>query len=164
MKVNKLFFYVLLPVFVGALVLDLVTKSIAATSLIDGESITAIPALFNFKYVQNFGAAWSMFSGNTVFLLITTIVFVVCLGVFYAYENKNGALFQVGIGLVFAGAFGNLIDRIFLGYVRDFIQFDFWQSFPIFNVADICLCVGVVILIVYYIIKFVKERKNARKN
>ena len=104
LKVNKLFFYVLLPVFIGALVLDLVTKSIASVSLAGGESVAAIPMLFNFKYVQNFGAAWSMFSGNTVLLLIIAIIFIICLGVFYAYENKNGALFQVGIGLVFAGA------------------------------------------------------------
>ena len=89
---------------------------------------------------------------------------MVALSVFYAYENKNGALYQVGMGLVFAGALGNLIDRIALGYVRDFIQFDFWRSFPIFNVADICLCIGVVILLIYYIIRLVKERKNARKD
>lgn len=163
MKINKFFLFIVLPVFIGALAIDLITKSIASTSLANG-GVEAIPYLFNFKYVQNYGAAWSMFSGKTVLLLVMAVVFIVALSVFYVYENKNGALFQVGIGLVFAGAFGNLIDRLFLGYVRDFIQFDFWQTFPIFNIADICLCVGVAILALYYIIKLIKERKNARKN
>ena len=60
------------------------------------------------------------------------------------------------------GCVGNMYDRIFFGYVRDFIQFDFWKSFPIFNFADAILCIGVVLFVIYLIIYLVKSRKNEK--
>ena len=84
--------------------------------------------------------------------------------IYYYIKEKNKTwLLNVTFGFLFAGCFGNLYDRMILGYVRDFIQFDFWKSFPVFNFADVALCVGVVLFIIYLIIYFVKSNKNQKK-
>ena len=59
--------------------------------------------------------------------------------------------YSIGFSLVLAGAIGNFVDRIMLGYVRDFIMFDFWKSFPIFNFADCCIVIGAVVMSIYFI-------------
>ncbi len=163
MKIKKLLFLVL-PIFAGILVADLVTKEFIAGTIPLYEIRTFIPGIINFTHYENDGAAWNIFSGNRAFLIIVSIVFIALLVVFYYFERKNGALFHIGIGLIFGGAVGNMVDRIFLGTVRDFIQFDFWRSFPVFNVADIALTIGAMIIVLYYIIRLFKRSKNARKN
>lgn len=162
LKINKLFFYVVLPIFAAVLLVDLLTKSFIADQL-NGETVSAIPNIFNFTYVQNYGAAWSIFSGSKAFLIIISILFLILLAVFYVLENKRGPLFQIGIGLLLGGAMGNLIDRISLGYVRDFIQFDFWKSFPVFNIADAAITIGVVVLALHFLIAIFKGDKNEKK-
>ena len=164
MKINKNFFFIVLPIFVAMLVFDLVTKEFIAGAIALGEQKSFIPGLFNFTYVENDGAAWNVFAGNRAFLIVISVVFILLLGVFYFFERKNGVLFHVGAGLIFAGAVGNMVDRIFIGIVRDFIQFDFWKSFPVFNIADAALTIGVVIVVLYYILSLFKRGKNARKN
>ena len=131
MKINKLFFVLIIPIFAGVVLADLLTKTFIADGL-NGEIVNFIPGIFNFIYVKNYGAAWSIFSGNRLFLMIISIVFIVMLCLFYVIESKRGKLFHIGIALILGGAVGNLIDRIVLGYVRDFIQFDFWKSFPVY--------------------------------
>jgi signal peptidase II len=81
--------------------------------------------------------------------------------VFLYFSRKNGMLCRLSLTLVTAGAVGNLVDRLFLGYVRDFISFSFFP--PIFNIADSCLTVGIAIFMVYYIF-FCKDpkKKDAR--
>ena len=127
MKINKKFLYILIPVFVGIVVFDLLTKEYIANAMIGQESKNFISGLFNFTYVENNGAAWNMFAGNRTFLIIISLIFVVLLGLFYFLERKNGTLFHIGAGLIFGGAIGNLVDRICIGFVRDFIQFDFYH-------------------------------------
>ena len=161
LKINKLFFFVVLPVFAGVLLTDLLTKTFIAEEL-NGSTVSVIPYIFNFTYVQNYGAAWSIFSGSRVFLTIISFVFLIILAVFYVIENKRGPLFQVGIGLLFAGAVGNLVDRIALGFVRDFIQFDFWKSFPVFNIADSAITIGVVLLAIHFVISIFRGNKNEK--
>ena len=164
MKINKKFLFVVIPIVLGIILCDLLTKHFVISGRELGETESVIAGLFNFTYVQNFGAAWSMFSGNGTFLLVMSFVFVSVLMVFYFLERKNGVLFHVGWALILGGAIGNLVDRIAFGYVRDFIQFDFWKAFPVFNVADIALTFGVILLLVYYAISLFKRRKNAGKN
>ena len=164
MKINKKFFFIVLPIFVGMLIFDLLTKEFIAGSIALGEQKSFIPGLFSFTYVENDGAAWNIFAGNRTFLIIISVIFIILLGVFYFFERKNGVLFHVGAGLIFAGAVGNMVDRIFIGIVRDFSQFDFWRSFPVFNIADVALTIGVVIVVIYYIITLFKRGKNAREN
>jgi signal peptidase II len=70
--------------------------------------------------------------------------------------------YTIGFGLIIAGAIGNFIDRIMLGYVRDFIMFDFWHSFPIFNFADCCIVIGVVLVSIHYIFLSRKADNNGK--
>ena len=164
MKINKKFVFLVLPILAGVLVIDLLTKQYIAMPIPLYEIRQIIPGLINFTHYENDGAAWNIFSGDRTFLIIISIVFIILLGVFYFFERKNGVLFHISIALIFGGAIGNMVDRFFLGYVRDFIQFDFWKNFPVFNVADMALTIGVVIMIVYYVISLFKRGENARKN
>ena len=95
--------------------------------------------------VKNYGAAFGILHGYTTFLIIVSlVVLVICF--YYYYKNKN---LKISLSFILAGTLGNLIDRIFLGYVRDFIDLNF---FPVFNLADMFNVVG-VILIIYLSLK-----------
>ena len=152
-------FSVMMAIIVAILVVDLVTKYVFDAKLAGGESVTVIPYLFNFRIVHNYGAAWGMLAGKQVFLIVLTFIFLGIFIFYYIKEKNKSWLMNVTFGFLFAGCLGNLYDRLIFGYVRDMIEFDFWKSFPIFNFADVALSVGVVLLVVYLIIYFVKETK-----
>lgn len=123
--------------FAGLLViLDQVTKYLFQNKEYD------LLSFFSIKYAENTGSAFSLFQGyNLIFILASLIA----LGLVIYYFRK----YPVGFSLIIAGITGNLIDRLFFGFVRDFISVGFW---PIFNVADACNVVGVCILL-FYVIK-----------
>lgn len=154
-------FIVMSVLIVVILVLDLVTKYIIDGMYEEGTGVSAIPGLFNIISVHNYGAAWGIFEGSQVMLIIMSLIF---LGIFIWYfivEKKKSWLLIVTFAFLFAGCLGNLYDRIVFGYVRDFIQFAFWQSFPIFNFADTFLTIGVIMFIIYLLIPlFKKQGKN----
>ena len=154
-------FIVMSVLIVVILVLDLVTKYIIDGMYEEGTGVSAIPGLFNIISVHNHGAAWGIFEGSQVMLIIMSLIF---LGIFIWYfivEKKKSWLLIVTFAFLFAGCLGNLYDRIVFGYVRDFIQFAFWQSFPIFNFADTFLTFGVIMFIIYLLIPlFKKQGKN----
>ena len=96
-------------------------------------------SFFSIKYAENTGSAFSLFQGyNLIFILVSFLA----LGLIIYYFRK----YPLGLSFIIAGITGNLIDRIFFGYVRDFISVGFW---PIFNIADACNVIGVCILIFY---------------
>ena len=133
----------------GALIaLDLVTKVLAATNL-NMHSITLIPNLIDFIYTENTGAAFGMLSNNTWFLIGFTAVFIVAFVLFDIFNHSNNWFYRIGYVLVLAGAIGNLVDRIMFGFVRDFIAISFFPF--IFNVADIFVTVGTVLLMIYVV-------------
>lgn len=146
----------LLVFFVG---LDQWTKWAIDNSMKPQEVIEIIPGLFNLHYVFNEGAGFSMLEGvGMPFFVILTIV---CLGfmVYYFYEAKDLRI-QLSLAVIAAGAIGNMLDRMLLGHVRDFFSvYIFGWPFPIFNVADICITVGFVLLIISFLLE---ERKNKR--
>lgn len=109
-----------------------------------------IPGLFDFVYVKNTGAAFSILSENTGILSIISIIF--CAGVLlYWYKKKPAStLLKLSLCLLFAGALGNAIDRIFRGFVVDFISTAF-MNFPVFNIADIAITFGATLLVIYFI-------------
>ena len=154
-------FIVMSVLIVVILVLDLVTKYIIDGMYEEGTGVSAIPGLFNIISVHNYGAAWGIFEGSQVMLIIMSLI---SLGIFIWYfivEKKKSWLLIVTFAFLFAGCLGNLYDRIVFGYVRDFIQFAFWQSFPIFNFADTFLTIGVIMFIIYLLIPiFKKQGKN----
>lgn len=109
---------------------------------------TLIPGVLSLTHLQNTGAAWSLLEGKMLFFAFVTLVAVI--GVLYcliAYGKKS-FWFSLGLSLILAGALGNFIDRMRLGYVVDMIRLDF-INFPIFNVADMCLVVGVGIVFIF---------------
>ena len=167
MKINKkniIKLCVMITVVVAILVLDLVTKYVFDSMLSDGQTKTIIPALFNFKQVHNYGAAWGSFAGQQVLLIIVTFVFLAIFAWFYIQEKNKSWLFNIAFGMIFAGCIGNLFDRLVFGYVRDFIQFAFWTDFPVFNFADAALCIGVVLFVISMLVGGIKNRKNANKS
>ena len=116
-----------------------------------GDSAPLVPGWIHFEHVHNFGAAWGAFSGHKWMLVIFT--FVVVGGMLYFAREiiRRGKLTTIGYGLILGGALGNLLDRLYQGYVTDFFDLDTpWEilrTFPVFNVADSCLTVGVTLLL-----------------
>ena len=153
---------VLCAIVVAFVVIDLVTKYVLDATLNYGDTVTVIPHLINFQVVYNIGAAWGIMSGKQIFLIVLTIIFLAIFIYYYVREKRKTWLLTITFAFLIGGCLGNLYDRIVFGYVRDFIQFDFWKSFPIFNFADVFLSVGVVLFVIYIILYFVRSNKNAK--
>ncbi|QHW36678.1 lipoprotein signal peptidase [Staphylococcus ursi] len=144
-------YYIGLSLFIALIILigDQLTKFIIRTQMTIGESFAVLP---NFLYItshRNNGAAWGILSGKMTFFYIITVIILVALIVFYIKEAKNHMLMQIAISLLFSGALGNFIDRVSSGEVVDFIDtVIFGYDFPIFNIADASLTIGVILLII----------------
>ena len=155
--INKI--VVLSVIIVAILALDLTTKYIFDAMFEEGTGKSL--GIFNLIIVHNHGAAWGIFSGNQVGLVILSLVFLGIFIWFYVVDKKKSWLLTVTFAFLCAGCIGNLFDRLVFGYVRDFIQFAFWQSFPVFIFADVFLTFGVVLFAVYLIIYACKKEKKA---
>lgn len=154
--------FIVIPIFVVMLVLDLLTKYFVNKYIPLHESRDFLPHFINLINTHNEGAGFSLLNGKTIFLIIFTSLFL-CLFVFYYLTQvKNNALFHVSAGFIMVGCLGNLIDRIAFGYVRDMLHFEFWPSFPVFNVADMCVCIGIFLFILFYLIGVIKGFKKGK--
>lgn len=134
------------------LLADIFTKRIAVAALSGGTSIPIIKNVFHLTYVENRGIAFGAFSGGRTFFIIVSIIMIAVLFI-YLYKTpraKRTVLQKSSLALVIGGAVGNLIDRIRLGYVIDFFDFRL-IDFPVFNVADIAVCIGVGMLMIHLI-------------
>ena len=154
--INKII--VLSVLIVVVLALDLVTKYVFDGMFAEGTGVSL--GIFNLIIVHNHGAAWGIFSGNQVGLVILSLAFLAIFIWFYVKDKKKSWLLTVTFAFLCAGCIGNLYDRLVFGYVRDFIQFAFWQSFPVFNFADVFLTVGVVMFVIYLLIYSFKKEKT----
>ena len=173
MKNKRVILAIVLPcvLFALLLTLDLVSKHLIDKSLgTVGASKEIIHGFISFIYVHNSGAAWGIFSGRPIFLIIISIIVIALFIAFYVlrlrkFKDKISLWLSVSLGFIAGGCFGNLIDRIFLGYVRDFIKFSFFNF--TFNIADACLTVGVVMFLIYLIFFddfFGFKTRKAQKN
>ena len=125
--------------------------------------IQVIPGVFGLNHVRNTGGAWSLLGEHTWLLtILSTIVSLVILYLICRQKAKH-PVGNWALILIFAGAVGNLIDRIRLQYVVDMFQFLFFD-FPVFNFADICITTGCVLLCVYILFFFPKQEKGRRLN
>jgi signal peptidase II len=130
--------------------LDQLTKLWVRTSLIyGGEPQIVVPGLFNLVYVRNEGAAWGMFGGQMPILILLSIVVLILLAVYHRKMLNPTLDHRIALGLMVGGICGNLIDRIRVGWVTDFLDFHIGvHHFPSFNIADssICIAVGLYML------------------
>jgi signal peptidase II len=148
------------------IVSDQWTKLLVIEHFDYGESVAMIRDFFSLTYVRNTGAAFGFLASanpgfRVPFFLVVPIIAMVVLGFLYRDLPKNARYRAMALGLVSGGAVGNLIDRIRLGYVVDFLDLH-WKTayyFPAFNVADSAICVGVAILLLSTLSK--KDDPNA---
>lgn len=150
-------FYLILTTIL--VVVDQLTKYLTVQNIDLYEVIEIIPNVLSFTYIQNTGAAWSILEGKMWFFYIVTIIVIAFL-LYYLYtEAKTNKILGIILSVVLAGTIGNFIDRLVFQYVIDMIKVDF-INFPIFNVADMLLTVGVGVLIIF---TFYEERNTTNK-
>lgn len=124
------------------------------------ESVSVFGNFFELRYIQNDGAAFSSFAGKQAFLIAVSIIAIIGAAFFLRKMKSEGAMFKVALLCIIAGGIGNLIDRFILGYVTDMLSFSIFP--PVFNIADIAVCLGCGILIVY-VLFFMKDDKPEKE-
>lgn len=134
------------------LLLDQLSKIIVSSFIALNEEIVILQNFFKITYLNNYGAAFSIMNFKVEFLSFISIIILLII-YRYIYSFKNNLRNNVAFGFIIGGLVGNLIDRVFLGFVRDFLAFKiFGFNFPVFNLADSFIVIG-VILLVFAIIK-----------
>src|SRR5699024_1972154 len=150
-----MFLYLILTIIL--VTIDQITKYLTVQNLALFEVKEIIPKFLSFTYIQNSGAAWSLLEGKMWFFYIITLIVVAFL-LYYLYtEGRKDKILGVILSIILAGTLGNFIDRVLFQYVVDMIKLEF-INFPIFNVADMLLTIGVAVLLFYTIY----EEKNPR--
>ncbi|MCM3587115.1 signal peptidase II [Mesobacillus maritimus] len=152
-------FYYIIAVLI--ILLDQFTKWLVVKYMELGESIQLIE---NFLYLtshRNRGAAWGILQGKMWFFYIITVIVIVALVLYLEKEAKNNKLMGLSIALMLGGAIGNFIDRVFRKEVVDFVNtYIFGYDFPIFNVADSALVIGVGLIM----LQMIREEREAKRN
>ena len=151
---------------IAALVtVDQVTKLMASSMLTAGESFDVISGVFRFTYVENRGAAFGMLSEHRwVFMILSTLAIGALLIYLWKFR-PDSRLGCMALSMIIAGGIGNMLDRCYLGYVIDFIDF---CAFPkiwmwVFNVADVCVCVGGGLMVLWLILSAVADCKKQKE-
>ena len=134
---------------------DQITKMLVVRNMGLNDSKPLIEDVFELHYIQNTGSAWGMFSGKTLILTIVSLLLMG--GLVYVLWNLSSdryyRLLRLFISMIMGGAIGNMIDRIRLGYVVDFLYFKL-INFPVFNVADIFVTVPIILVIIFVIVRY----------
>ncbi|WP_067728338.1 signal peptidase II [Oceanobacillus damuensis] len=154
-------YYIIALIVIG---FDQLTKWVVVKEMELGEQITIIENFFYLTSHRNTGAAWGILEGQMMFFYIITVIVVI--GIIYYMQKyaKNDRLLAVGLSFILGGAIGNFIDRVFRQEVVDFADFIIFNyNFPIFNVADSALTIGVIVVIIATIIDEMKQRKEKPK-
>ena len=151
---NKKYFPLII-IFLIIVLIDQITKFYIASNFELYQSIEIIRGFFNITYIRNSGVAFGMFSnlkGSFIQIVFIAIYIIAIISIIILYRETHGYS-HIALSLIFSGAIGNLIDRIFRGEVVDFMDFH-WQNYhwPAFNVADSCITVGVGLLMISIII------------
>lgn len=154
--------------FAALVAVDLLSKYLVFDLLDGQQSFVVLDKIFSLRLARNTGASFSILSGQITFLTIMPIIAILAIGVLLVIRPNTPKNMRLGAILIAAGALGNLIDRLALGYVRDFIDYVFLDTFfgidfAIGNVADLFLLMGVIMLIVYIIFEFKDEDFYSKK-
>ena len=149
-------------IIIAGILLDQVTKIIASSVLpsLPGGSYPLIQGVFHFTYLENRGAAFGMLEGMLPVFVVVMIVAGAAIGYMLFFKRKSLDIWtRVALALILAGAVGNFIDRVALGYVRDFLHFAL-INFAVFNLADACITVGTAVFAVYVL--FIADKKSKK--
>lgn len=145
-------------------ILDQIVKRAVDANLVLNESIPVIPDFFHITYIHNMGAAFSLMEGfRLLLILLPLLVIVVAMIYMFKMRKKAHGLLLLSLTFIAGGGLGNVIDRLAFGYVVDYFDF---RVFPIFNIADIFVCVGCGLLVVYMIFldgKVSKKQGDGKK-
>ncbi|MBR5270903.1 MAG: signal peptidase II [Clostridia bacterium] len=156
MEINMVIIYILIGLVF--LLSDFFTKQYILANVPLGETFGSFTSLINFTYIQNKGAAFSLLNGRLELLSLISVVFCIAIIVYIIIKKPTHKLLCISLSMLLSGALGNAIDRIFYGFVVDFIETTF-VDFAIFNIADIAITVGAILLAIYAIF-FDKDAKN----
>lgn len=137
-----------LIIIVAVFILDRITKYFIVKNFYLGESVAVIENVFHITYITNTGTAFGMLQKYGNILLIFSIVAIILISILIFIKKDISGLNQIAFSLILGGAFGNLFDRIFRGEIIDFLDFRIW---PIFNVADSAITIGITLLFFYSI-------------
>ncbi len=156
-------YWIVLAVVSAALVaIDQITKLVAIQQLAGRQSIPVINGVVELTYVENRGVAWGMMQNKQwIVIVVTSVMLLFVAGVLASRRLEKSRTATIGGVLIFAGGIGNLIDRIFRGFVVDFIHYFKWFDFPVFNFADCCVSIGAVLILIYAF--FFSETKDTQK-
>lgn len=144
------------------LLIDQISKYIIVKNIPVGKSVSVISNFFNLSTYYNTGAAYGMFNNHTSLIIIISLLVLAFL-IIELIKSKESKMQMFSYCLIIGGLLGNLIDRIFLGYVRDFFHFIlFSHDCAIFNVADSCIVIGAFLLIIIYTKEAIDEHKSRK--
>jgi len=131
------------------ILLDIGSKLIVSKYLFINQSIPVIKNFMNITHVKNTGVAWNLFDNQTILILIISVIVIIGF-IIYIYKNKPSNLIdKIAYSMIIGGAIGNFVNRLTYGYVTDFIDISlFGYNYPIFNLADSFIVLGVIILII----------------
>ena len=142
---------------------DQIIKYVINSTFSDEKIICVINRFFYINKVHNNGAAWSIFDGNRIFLIIVSILalaFLIWLERSFEKSNK----ISIAFGLIYGGLFGNLIDRVFVGHVTDYFKVIIGSyNYPVFNFADVAIVIGFIMLVIFIIMGEGKHETDSRK-
>ena len=141
------------------IVFDQITKVLTTNFFSLGEVKNIIPGILSFTYIRNEGAAFGILQGARFFFLIITVVIFFGVLFYIIKSHPHSRLEKWALCFMAGGAAGNFIDRLFLGYVRDFILVDF-IDFPVFNIADCFVCIGAGLYILYAFSDMFKKKEE----
>ena len=140
---------------------DQVTKHAIRYSFSLGESQSVISSFFDLTYVRNTGAVWGSLQHQNEWLAVVSIAVLVLMALFYHYLADGRMIFSAALGCITGGITGNLIDRIKLGWVTDFLDF-YWNTshWPSFNIADSAICIGVGLYLIASLWPVMHKKKH----
>ncbi len=157
----------ILAAITGVLVLvaDQFTKVYISNNFEMAKSYEFLPGIIDITYIHNDGGAWGMLGGYTwVLLSVTIVIMLVCVALLLKTGLKDKLMFWA-LMFILSGGIGNMIDRIFRGgNVIDFLHFEFWPTYPVFNIADCAIVIGAGIMLLYFLKEMMDDNRAKREN
>ena len=132
---------------IAIIILDQLSKFLVKINFNLNESVPVMGEIFHLTYIHNFGAGFGILQNQRILLVIISIAVAAFIFYYAKKVKEEETLLQLLLGFVLGGTIGNLIDRIFLGYVTDFFDFMIW---PVFNIADSFVTIGIIGLVIYF--------------